>query len=39
MELEREKEVEEVDEFECLNLVVTVPSGVNFGKGLPVMVW
>ncbi|TVY82959.1 Lipase, partial [Lachnellula suecica] len=36
--LEREKEVREVDEFECLNLVVTTPSGVNPGGRLPVMV-
>jgi carboxylesterase type B len=39
VELEREKEVKEVNEFECLNLAVTVPNGVDAGKGLPVMVW
>lgn len=40
VELEREKEAEIGDEFECLNLVVTVPSNGNVEKGLlPVMVW
>jgi carboxylesterase type B len=37
--LERETEAKEVDEFECLHLVVTIPKGVDVKKKLPVMVW
>ncbi|KAH6705400.1 Alpha/Beta hydrolase protein [Leptodontidium sp. MPI-SDFR-AT-0119] len=32
-------EYTETSEFECLNLVVTVPKGVKPGDGLPVFVW
>lgn len=39
MKLEREKEAAEVDEFECLNLVITVPKGIDARKKLPVIVW
>lgn len=39
VELEREKEAKQFDEFECLNLVITVPRGVDMRKKLPVMVW
>ncbi|KAH7311862.1 Alpha/Beta hydrolase protein [Rhexocercosporidium sp. MPI-PUGE-AT-0058] len=34
-----ENEYTETSEFECLNLVVTVPKGVKTGDGLPVFVW
>jgi carboxylesterase type B len=32
-------EENEQDEFECLNLVVTVPAGIEMGARLPVFVW
>ena len=34
-----ENENAETDELECLNLVVTVPKGVNAEDGLAVFVW
>ncbi|KAH8676544.1 Alpha/Beta hydrolase protein [Tricladium varicosporioides] len=33
-----EKKEVETDEFDCLNLVITVPGSIQW-KGLPVMVW
>ncbi|KAK0105613.1 hypothetical protein ONS95_004143 [Cadophora gregata] len=38
-EVELENENTETDEFECLNLVVTVPKGVKDEDKLPVFVW
>ncbi|PVH75637.1 alpha/beta-hydrolase [Cadophora sp. DSE1049] len=34
-----ENENTQTDEFECLNLIVTVPKGVNVEDKLPVFVW
>lgn len=38
-ELDCTLEEKEQDEFECLNLVVTVPAGVKEGDDVPVFAW